>query len=554
MQMKFGIKWILGLSATVACLAVAAGALWASSDNAPAVSIPSVPAPTATTAPAAAPTAAPAAATTTAPATTSSGGLSNGSAGSNGGASSRSSNSSGAVGSSGGSGGSSSSSGSAGSSKPGTQSPSPRKSASHARAHKASGSSASSTAFIGEVSASNVNVRSGPGLRYYVVGQLTKGNLVNVVKTTKGWDVISAPAGARCYVAKQYVKLNASGKRGTITSHFVNLRAASALTPTSDYAVVGIARRGQRVSVVGQSGLFTIIRAPMHTHFYIYASFVKPAPANSTYISPQLQMPPGFNGVAIAGLVPSSVGGTTVLTGGNSSAATGGNAPSVAVPAPGGGAQTATAPAAGGSATASPASGATPAPIGAAALKPVSTYNPKVYEKFSNLNKALLVQFKKPLLQRKLGKLKIEFNTLLREKNVPASISSATKLRIKEIDRMMAIQSLAATPTADSPVTATIAPYQQQWEQSKKILEKSIATAPFVAKGLLETSHTTHQYALLNPYNGRVVAYVQPPKDMDLSKLIGSYVGIKGLVVSKTGAFICVIKPNSATLLPNPNP
>ncbi len=542
MRMKSHIKPVLGLCVTVACVTMAAGPLWASSDNAPAVNVPAASAPTTSPAP------------TTAPATLPSGGSSSGSAGSGVGSSSGSSNSSGSA-------GASSGSGSAGSSNSGTKSPSSKKSAAHAKAgsshhgtaHKAGSGSASSTAFIGEVSASNVNVRSGPGLRYYVVGQLAKGDLVNVVKTTKGWDVISAPAGARCYVAKQFVKLNASGSRGTITSHFVNLRAASALTPTSDYAVVGMARRGQRVSVVGHSGMFDIIRAPMHTHFYLYASFVKPAPANSTYISPQLQMPSGFKGVAIAGLAPSSVGATPASAGGNSTAETGANAPPVAVPLRGAGTQAA--PSVGGSTTTPPASAATtPAPIGAMTLKPVPTYNPKVYKKFSNLDKALLAQFKKPLIQRKLGKLKGGFQDILKEKNVPASIRSATKLRIKEINRMMAIQALAAAPIAETPVTATIAPYQQKWEQSKKILEKSIATAPFVAKGLLETSHTTHQYALLNPRSGRVVAYIQPPKDMDLSKLIGSYVGIKGLVVSKTGAFIRVIKPNSATLLPNPNP
>jgi hypothetical protein len=184
----------------------------------------------------------------------------------------------------------------------------------------------------------------------------------------------------------------------------------------------------------------------------------------------------------------------------------------------------------------------------------VSTYNPKVYTQFSKLDNALLVQFKKPLLQRKLKKIAAGFEALLKEKHLPGSIRSATQQRIQEIKRMCAIQALASTPAAEAPVTATIAPYQQQWEQSKKILEKSIATAPFVAKGMLETSHTVHEYALLNPNNGRVVAYVQPSKNMDLSKLIGSYVGIKGLVVSKTGAFIRVIRPNSATLLPAPNP
>ncbi|MGC8559290.1 MAG: SH3 domain-containing protein [Phycisphaerae bacterium] len=540
MHVRNEMKQALILLAAVAAISVGSGWVQAQSDNAPAVTIPPGNA-APTTQPAASPTTAP----TTGPASMPTGGTpSSGTAGS----------SSGTAGSSSGTAGSSASG--SGSSAPtgGKHSHSHLKPSKHRRAHRrgSSGNSASLSSFIGEVSATNVNVRSGPGLRYYIVGQLNKGALVNVVKTTNGWDVISAPAGARCYVAKQYVKLNSTGDRGTITSRFVNLRAASALTPTSDYAVVGLARRGQRVSVVGQSGMFYIIRAPMHTHFYIYASFVKPAPAGSTYISPQLQMPPNFAGVTVAGLAPSSVqnvGGSASVPAGNGAASSVANAPAVAAPVSGA-PSSAVAPASNGSTPAA----VTPAPVVPAGIKPAPTYNPKAYRQFSKLDKALLVQFQKPLLDRKLGKLQQGFTALLQEKHLPGSIRSATKLRLKEIKRMMAIQKLAAAPVASTPITATIAPYQQQWEQSKKILEKSIATAPFLARGLLETSHTTHQYALLNPYNGRVVAYIQPPKDMDLSKLIGSYVGIKGLVVSKTGAFIRVIKPNSATLLPNPKP
>lgn len=579
MQMTGKTKGLVAIGAVVVAGSLGAGIMWASSNNAPAVNLPPetpsvATAPTSTqrsaksepvaatgatdlklpSAAALAPTGTPIAARSVTPATAlatmPSSGTNNGSTGSG------SSSSSGSSGSS----GSSSSSGSAGSaSSKGNSSPTTGSAthAKHGAAHQtksaaqggqaAVSKAASASSFIGAISASNVNIRSGPGLRYYVVGQLSNGNLVNVVKTTKGWDAISAPAGARCYVAKQFVKLNASGTRGTITSRFVNLRAASALTPTSDYAVVGVARRGQRVSVVGHTGMFTIIRAPMHTHFYVYASFVKPAPAGSTYISPQLQMPPGFKGVAVAGLAPASVAAGSAPAANSSAGNAGGNAPSVVVPAPGSGSS---------SATTTPSSNAalTPAPVGPAAIAPVSTYNPKVYTQFAKLDKALVAQFKKPLLERKLKKIAAGFKALLKEKHLPGSIRSATQQRIQEIKRMCAIQALASTPAAEAPVTATIAPYQQQWEQSKKILEKSIATAPFVAKGMLETSHTVHEYALLNPNNGRVVAYVQPSKNMDLSKLIGSYVGIKGLVVSKTGAFIRVIRPNSATLLPAPNP
>ncbi len=530
MRLTMGYKNVWVLMALAAAVALGAGMTVADNDNAPTT----MPAASSGSASTAAPTTAPATESVPMPATTqgaipatmpttmpAGGGMPSSGSGGSGGSSAGGSGNSGPGAASGGAAG-------GGASSSGTST-------------TTSGSAASTSAFVGEVAASNVNVRSGPGLRYYVIGQLGKSDLVNVIAEHHGWYAISAPVGARCYVAKQFVKANSTGDRGTITSRFVNLRAASALTPTSDYAVVGLARRGQRVSVVGKAGMFYIIRAPAHTHFYVYSTFIKPAPAGSTYIGPQLRMPAGFSATGAAALTPAAIasGPSAGAAAMSSSAASTQPASNGAVPMP-----------AAESGSASPA----PAPLTPMSITPAKTYNPSAYKAFSKLDKALVAEFKKPLLQRKLKPLQSGFKKLLAKKHLPASIRSATKMRLKEISRMMQIQAIAQSPVTTAPVTATIAPYQQQWEKSKAILEKSIATEPFLAKGVLAVSHTINKFAVLNPQNGRVVAYIQPPHDMDLSKLLGSYVGIKGLVISKTGTFIRVIKANSATLLPNPNP
>ncbi len=190
-------------------------------------------------------------------------------------------------------------------------SPSPSLQATTRPSRKSSATSSralSKKPFVGVVNATDVNVRSGPGLAYYPVGQLTRGDLVRVVGTVRSWYRIAAPVGTRCYIASQYIKLAPGGAKGRVSADFVNLRAASALAPASHYAVVGLVRRGEHVSITGQSGKFLIIRPPHGTTFYIAARFIRPAAAGSVYVTARIKMPAGFHGPGLATRLASSAG------------------------------------------------------------------------------------------------------------------------------------------------------------------------------------------------------------------------------------------------------
>ncbi len=399
--------------------------------------------------------------------------------------------------------------------------------------------------FVGAVNATDVNVRSGPGMAYYPVGQLTRGDLVRVVGTVRSWYRIAAPVGTRCYIAGQYVKLAPAGASGRVTADFVNLRAASAMAPASHYAVVGLVRRGTHVSITGQSGKFLIIRPPHGTTFYIAARFIRPAAAGSVYVTARIKMPAGFHGPGLATRLASSAG-----TGGASAVTTQPAATTQAVvPLPSRGVSTS-------SGVPAPTSRPAVIPVipGLVAPAPQVSYNQPAYTAFSRLNHKIQLEFRKPLLQeRHLASLLKGYQNLLKRPQLPPSVRRGSIARIKLLKKELAIQKLVESAAKTPPIKQVIAPYQQQWKKSQEEIAKAYENAPYLAKGVLKTSQAIKDYALVDPATGRVIAYLVPAGKIAISKLLGSYIGVKGEVISKTGMTVKVIQVVSATLLPPPH-
>jgi uncharacterized protein YgiM (DUF1202 family) len=102
----------------------------------------------------------------------------------------------------------------------------------------------------GAVTGNNVNVRSGPGTSYGVVGQRNKGDKVTVYETKKvgslTWGKIDGG-----WIAMKYVKLSATeneeteGQMGTVTGKAINVRSG----PGTNYKVVGYRYKGNRVTI-----------------------------------------------------------------------------------------------------------------------------------------------------------------------------------------------------------------------------------------------------------------------------------------------------------------
>ncbi len=450
---------------------------------------------------------------------------------------------------------------------------SPAPATSAAKTKKPKKSNISVTAFVGQISASHVNIRSGPGLSYYAIGQLARGDLIKVTGERNGWYRFAAPAGARCYIARQFVKLGADGTTGTVTGSFVNVRAASALSPASNYAVVDLLNTGSTVSVTGQTPAFDIIRAPKGTGFYVLARFVSPAAAGSTYVTPELTMPAGFKGTGLpTGSTPAAM--ASAATSGTASTSPAGNAASTGLSAPvppvsansGSSAGIVPAPPTSPTSPTSPAMPATTAnaPAATAPATPTNTVNmpgglpapvkfsPDAFSTYSHLTRQMQAQFDKPIMQRHLQPLLTAFENLMRQPHLPHSVMDGSNARINLLKKQIAIQEIVAASHKQRPLKSVLAPYQQQWQQSQKELARAEAKAPYIAYGILKTSTVLKNYALMDPTTGRVVAYLEPSSKINISKLLGSYIGVKGEVVSNTGVVVHVIKVTAATMFSQP--
>ena len=67
------------------------------------------------------------------------------------------------------------------------------------------------------VTATTLNVRSGAGTNYSIIGSLSKGTKVEVISTTNGWSKIKYN-GSTGYVSSQYLSSSARENSTTITS------------------------------------------------------------------------------------------------------------------------------------------------------------------------------------------------------------------------------------------------------------------------------------------------------------------------------------------------
>ncbi len=133
------------------------------------------------------------------------------------------------------------------------------------------------TRYIGEVTGTNVNVRSGPNVTdFYPCTKVDSPSKVTVVGESDRWLKILPPSGAYSVIAKKYVKLDPSGKVGTLTGDRVWVRAAGTERSIRFYNRQTQLNSGDKVEVFGEAdGLHYKIVSPGGVHFYIFGKYVK---------------------------------------------------------------------------------------------------------------------------------------------------------------------------------------------------------------------------------------------------------------------------------------
>lgn len=120
-----------------------------------------------------------------------------------------------------------------------------------------------------------LNVRSGPGTNYPIVGELKKGQVVTRVGTSGNWSIIEL-GNAQVYASSAYLNLYGTGgntggnSQGTMYSTGkVNVRSG----PGTGYKILSTVNKGDPVSTLGTVGNWTIIKWNSGTA-YIFTKYL----------------------------------------------------------------------------------------------------------------------------------------------------------------------------------------------------------------------------------------------------------------------------------------
>lgn len=136
--------------------------------------------------------------------------------------------------------------------------------------------------FIGVVTEDKVEVRSGAGRAYYVVGELKKGDMARVEKVlfNQTWYQIRVPQGVNSYVSKVFVNAKGDGETGTINQDRTEFKAASLRGPGESYRVQGTLSKGDAVTILAEEGNFYKIAPPKDAFVFISAGTLRKATAD----------------------------------------------------------------------------------------------------------------------------------------------------------------------------------------------------------------------------------------------------------------------------------
>ncbi|MCS7048489.1 MAG: SH3 domain-containing protein [Verrucomicrobiae bacterium] len=146
----------------------------------------------------------------------------------------------------------------------------------------------------GIVKANRVNIRSRPSTAAEVLGQLNRGDVVDIHSRTnvteagqsRDWLQISLPASARAFVASRFVS------DGRITADDVMVRCG----PGTNYRDIGRVQKNESVTVVGQQGDWTQIRPTLTCRGWVAADLVDVPPpavaASEPPVATEIVLPP----------------------------------------------------------------------------------------------------------------------------------------------------------------------------------------------------------------------------------------------------------------------
>ena len=115
----------------------------------------------------------------------------------------------------------------------------------------------------GVVTASVLNVRSGPSTSYSVITKLYKGDKVEILESSNGWNKIKTSSGKTGWSSAEYLSTSGTsgststtGKKATVTASTLNVRSG----PSTSYSITTKVYKGETVEVLESSNGWSKIK------------------------------------------------------------------------------------------------------------------------------------------------------------------------------------------------------------------------------------------------------------------------------------------------------
>ncbi len=131
--------------------------------------------------------------------------------------------------------------------------------------------------FTGVVIQNQTDVRAGGNDRFYRVGELNKGQLVQVDEVIVGWYKIVPPEGFYSYISKAFVDAKNDGTVGVVNADRSRVYAADVNGPAGSYRVQVILNQGDGVQIVDEEGSHYKIVPPPNAYVYLPPGSVRRA-------------------------------------------------------------------------------------------------------------------------------------------------------------------------------------------------------------------------------------------------------------------------------------
>ena len=115
----------------------------------------------------------------------------------------------------------------------------------------------------GVVTASVLNVRSGPNTSYSVITKLYKGDKVEILESSNGWNKIKTSSGKTGWSSAEYLStsgtsgsISTTGKKATVTASTLNVRSG----PSTSYSITTKVYKGEILEVLESSNGWSKIK------------------------------------------------------------------------------------------------------------------------------------------------------------------------------------------------------------------------------------------------------------------------------------------------------